>query len=706
MRLANSIPGALILAAFAGVTAAQVPVVQPTQPPLQVPSAIRGITVQRAAPAMACAKADIIECAETDEQRRMLLMSYAAAKFTDEQLLRLIAGLQTVNLPNEIAPQTPLTAMVGAGRLKAVNALLARGADPRRRDNQGVLLLERTIEAAFAGAQRVRPEVLESLRAVLRHSPVALDATLAMRGPQNLDLDLLALMLEHGANPLAKGRYGYTPLDLASSWGRADVVRMMVGAKVRVPAAELDARAYHALAERKPELVEALRAGGADPVRHVRATPGILFDALRPERSAEVVEMVLAAGADPNAPKSPQVRTPPLFEARFHPEKTRLLIKHGADVNAKDQSGYTLLAQALYTPRLENKPAVVRMLLDAGVNVNGDHGGWGRDGALGLARREEPDMIALLVERGATLAGKDSRGPLTIAVQMERDDLALALLRRDRKVGPNDSAALPLAARRGWRPVVVALLQAGADANAADDQGMTALALAERRRDAEMSKALVGAGAKPVAQPQRAALPAGADFPTVAAREIDEVVFFDPPRFALTDGKQGPFAFYGQGRNQFEQVSCERSAAFGIIANANMAGGINAGLCTAEAKRVRDLAAASKPALEGLLGQLSQGGGFKADSAQLAKLGWKYEKSAGADGAEEHYFALIAVGHGLASVPTLVRVPKGARRAIVVQASTMQLCDGFGLQDQTPLCSDTRKALSDIARRLETRFPK
>ncbi|HVJ13259.1 MAG TPA: hypothetical protein VNC62_16920, partial [Burkholderiales bacterium] len=164
MRLAN-IPGALILAAFAGVTAAQVPVVQPTQPPLQVPSAIRGITVQRAAPAMACAKADIIECAETDEQRRMLLMSYAAAKFTDEQLLRLIAGLQTVNLPNEIAPQTPLTAMVGAGRLKAVNALLAKGADPHRRDNQGVLLLERTVEAAFGGAQRVRPEVLESLRA-------------------------------------------------------------------------------------------------------------------------------------------------------------------------------------------------------------------------------------------------------------------------------------------------------------------------------------------------------------------------------------------------------------------------------------------------------------------------------------------------------------------------------------------------------------
>ena len=62
--------------------------------------------------------------------------------------------------------------MVGAGRLKAVNALLAKGADPLRRDNQGVLFLDRTVETALGGVQRVRPEVLESLRAVLRRSPV------------------------------------------------------------------------------------------------------------------------------------------------------------------------------------------------------------------------------------------------------------------------------------------------------------------------------------------------------------------------------------------------------------------------------------------------------------------------------------------------------------------------------------------------------
>jgi len=34
----------------------------------------------------------------------------------------------------------------------------------------------------------------------------------------------------------------------------------------------------------------------------------------------------------------------------------------------------------------------------------------------------------------------------------------------------------------------------------------------------------------------------------------------------------------------------------------------------------------------------------------------------------------------------------------------MKLCESHGLQDKTPLCSNTRQALADIARRLDARF--
>jgi len=205
------------------------------------------------------------------------------------------------------------------------------------------------------------------------------------------------------------------------------------------------------------------------------------------------------------------------------------------------------------------------------------------------------------------------------------------------------------------------------------------------------------------AHDRASAQPGGTEFFEAAGRQINDVVIFDPPRFALAVGRDGPFAFYGAAMNEFQEVACERTASFGIIALANMAGGIRAGICVREAKRVRALASSAQPALAGVLAILSQEG-FTLDPAKLDKLGWKYARTVGADGAEEHYFPLVAVGHGIGSLPTLVRIPRGAGRAIVVQADTMKLCENYGLQDRTPLCINTRQALADIARRLDARF--
>jgi hypothetical protein len=196
---------------------------------------------------------------------------------------------------------------------------------------------------------------------------------------------------------------------------------------------------------------------------------------------------------------------------------------------------------------------------------------------------------------------------------------------------------------------------------------------------------------------------AQADFTSEAAREINKVVHFQPPDFALATARDAPIGFYGEAMNEFKDVSCERRASFGIIASANMAGAIRAGICVREVRRVRTLAAYAQPALAGVIALLSEGG-VKVDPKMLDKFGWRYVKTTGADGAEEHYFPLVAVGHGIAHLPTLVRVPRGARRAILVQADTMKLCENYGLQNKTPLCSNTRAALADIARRLETRF--
>jgi hypothetical protein len=217
----------------------------------------------------------------------------------------------------------------------------------------------------------------------------------------------------------------------------------------------------------------------------------------------------------------------------------------------------------------------------------------------------------------------------------------------------------------------------------------------------------VAAGAKPaaLAAPGARTGPGpGAGFAAVAAKEIDEVVFFDPPRFSLVTARENQFIFYGKGANQFEELRCERSAAFEFIASANIAGGIHVGICAREARRVRELAAGAQPGLKAVIGQISQSSA-KLDAAALDKLGWNYTRNSSANGAEEHHFAVVALGHGLLSVPTVVLVPKGGRQAVIVQAEAMRLCENYGLQNQTPLCGNTRQALTDIARRLAARFP-
>ena len=376
------------------------------------------------------------------------------------------------------------------------------------------------------------------------------------------------------------------------------------------------------------------------------------------------------------------------------------------DPNVKAPDGYTPLARLLFSQREPFKLDQIRALLDKGADPNLDHGGWGRWGALGLARRDEPQVVELLVSRGATLADESRRGPLVIAIEMERDDLALALLRRDKQVPPQDRLTLPLAARRGWTELVSALIAAGADVNAVDANGHSAIAFAQRRRDAAMAKALQAAGARPTNAVPRPRFPAGTDFADGVAPEVDDVLFFDPPRFTLTTGRDATsFAFYGEEMNRFAEVKCERSASFGFIAMANIAGGIRVGICAREAKRVRQLAVAAPKSLDALVGMLSRGAPKPLDRAMLEKAGLVHSVATSPTGAEEHYFALLAVGHGILSAPTLVVLPKGGKRAIIVQSEPGNLCEAFGIGPQIPLCTGTRQALADIARRIEARFP-
>ena len=184
--------------------------------------------------------------------------------------------------------------------------------------------------------------------------------------------------------------------------------------------------------------------------------------------NAAVLELLLKAGANPNATQS-EGETALMTAARTGvPAAVKALLAHGADVNAKESwRGQTALMWAA----AEGHAETIELLLEAGAQVNArSNTGW--TAMLFAAREGRIPAVKALLAGGASA-----------------DDALLARPGRGRGAGAagggggagaaarppsKGSSALVLAVGSGHFELAAALLDAGADPNAAA-QGWTAL---------------------------------------------------------------------------------------------------------------------------------------------------------------------------------------------------------------------------------------
>ncbi len=206
----------------------------------------------------------------------------------------------------------------------------------------------------------------------------------------------------------------------------------------------------------------------------------------------------------------------------------KLLLDHGADVNARSETGETALLVAIQ-PEFGAEPSLDEMGLPAPAGPAAEPAGDDSDAlfAGGTAVESADDLTSeaadsgrgrgggspefdqavfaagqLLLSRGATvdLADREGNTPLIKAALDGRLDFVHALLQAgaDPGLANRQGVTALIAAGAGSRvDLVQALLAAGGDANAATGDGLTALMLAAARGQTAVAQALLAAGADP-----------------------------------------------------------------------------------------------------------------------------------------------------------------------------------------------------------------
>ncbi len=185
------------------------------------------------------------------------------------------------------------------------------------------------------------------------------------------------------------------------------------------------------------------------------------------------------------------IRTGPLHEAARAGDVAQveqLLARKGIDVNAKSYAGWTPLSIAVR----EGHEAVARLLLDHGAQIEAkdDMGRTPLYSAIELIRADDEAVVRLLLDRGAQIEATDKYGATLLCVAAELGDVTVARLLLDRGAlveAKDFEGYTPLhltAQHDGTVAVAQLLLDRGAQIEAKDFDGYTPLHLTAQHEGA------------------------------------------------------------------------------------------------------------------------------------------------------------------------------------------------------------------------------
>lgn len=302
--------------------------------------------------------------------------------------------------------------------------------------------------------------------------------------------DTVSALAKAGAKINVQSRDGMTPLMIALLHKNLAIASWLLKNKADLYPSDNNGWAalrYAALAGNTAIIEQMLRFGDANPNKHDNNYVTPLMTAAR-HGTLEAVKMLIGYGAEISSGDDKE-RTPLIYAATASRQMLNLLLLRGADINAKDQDGWTALHYAVLYENINN----VKLLIQKGaeVNVATNDGEYPLHIATRNATRESYEIANLLMEYNAVRSGineQDKKGntPLMLAIRKEDRSLVKSLLNNGADPNiPNADTETPLmaAVNIGNKDIISYLLDARADINARDKDGLTALMFASVKPD-------------------------------------------------------------------------------------------------------------------------------------------------------------------------------------------------------------------------------